>query len=159
TPARSASDGPIRRLRSGLVRIEMIHAHIQVSAQPVQGADVQFGYLRDGEEVYHVLLFRSSSAGAFHHFHGILGPGLENGAGGLFEQGTLAVRQAGDALEYRPLSLFLADHGASVRITQLSSQPALDQGILAMVFVVADEARQPVGEVPGAAPGGAGAPA
>src|SRR5262249_36575165 len=90
--------------------------------------------------------------GALHHFHGILRQGLENPAGSLFQLGTFTVRQASDASEY--LSLFVLLAHRFWRITQFTLQPVLDQGILAMVFVIADEPGQAVSKMPGASPGG-----
>src|SRR5262249_57024377 len=65
---------------------------------------------------------------------------------------ALTVRQFDDLLEDRALADFQA-RAALFRITQLAAQPFLDQRVLPVVFIIADEPGETIGELPGATPG------
>src|SRR5262249_19631327 len=88
----------------------------------------------------------------FQHLHRVLRQRLELLGLGAAKQLALAVREFRDVTEdlaLRPLQ----SHGVAVREPQLAAQPVLDERVLPVVFVIADETGETVGQVPGPSPG------
>ncbi len=130
----------------------MVEAQVEKLPQPAQGLNVQGGNLGDAEQVQRFVggcdfLGRFKY---FQHLHGILRQRFVVAAAGAVEKGTFAVAQANDVLEEGPLAFFqvgevLSQPGQD----QLVFDPRLDEGFLAVVFIIADEAAQLVRQMPG----------